>query len=117
MRKAIRCAVFVAVAMAAACSSGPPPPDDAGYESELAAARAEKDRSFREDAATPVPKDKRDALLPLKYFPVDLAYRVPAALKLRDERPVFEMPTSTGTLRRYQLVGTIEFTLNAQPMS
>jgi len=103
--------------MAAGCSSGPPPPDVAGYEGDLAAARAEKDRAFRDDPGTPVPQDKRDTLLPLKYFPIDRSYSVPAALKLRSERPVFEMPTSTGTLRRYQLVGTIEFTLNGQPMS
>jgi uncharacterized protein (DUF1684 family) len=42
---------------------------------------------------------------------------VPAALKLADERPVFEMPTSTGTLRRYQHVGSLEFMFRGQPMS
>lgn len=111
-----RALVVVAVVTTAACSSGPPAPDDSSYASGIAAARAEKDRFFREDPDTPVPAGKKDALLPLRYYPVDPAYSVPAALKLAEERPVFEMPTSTGTLRRYELVGSIEFTLQGQPM-
>jgi uncharacterized protein (DUF1684 family) len=109
--------VMLAVATAVACSSGPPAPDDANYVSSLAAARAEKDRFFRDDAETPVPEDRKSALLPLPYYPIDPAYSVPAALRLSDERPVFEMPTSTGTLRKYQLVGSIEFTFQGQPMT
>ena len=100
-----------------ACSSGPPAPDDAGYVSELMAARAEKDRFFREDPETPVPDDKKKTILPLPYFPVDVGYTVPAALRLADKRPVFEMPTSTGTLRKYQQVGAIEFVFQGQPMT
>jgi uncharacterized protein (DUF1684 family) len=107
----------VAAATIAACSSGPPPPDDAGYLTGLESARAVKDQSFRDGRDTPVPPAKRDVLLPLPYYPIDPAYVVPASLRLAEERPVFEMPTSTGTLRRYQLVGSIEFTLNGQPMS
>ena len=42
---------------------------------------------------------------------------MPAALRLADDRPVFEMPTSTGTLRKYQLVGAVEFVFQGQPMS
>jgi uncharacterized protein (DUF1684 family) len=112
-----RLLVMLAVAIAAACSSGPPAPDDSGYTSRLADARAEKDRFFREDPETPVPDEKKDALLPLQYYPINPAYSVPAALRLSNERPVFEMPTSTGTLRKYQLVGRIEFTLQGQEMS
>jgi uncharacterized protein (DUF1684 family) len=100
-----------------ACSSGPAAPDDAGYVSEVMAARAEKDRSFREDRDTPVPEDKKQTLLPLPYYPVDTSYSVPAALRLAEKRPVFEMPTSTGTLRKYQLVGEIEFVFQEQPMT
>ena len=101
----------------AACSSGPAAPDDAAYASELTAARAEKDRFFREDPETPVPEDKKKTLLPLPYFPVDMSYTVPAALRLAEKRPVFEMPTSTGTLRKYQQVGAIEFVFQGQPMT
>jgi uncharacterized protein len=107
----------LAIGASAACSSGPPAPDDAGYVSELMEARAEKDRFFREDPETPVPDDKKKTLLPLPYFPVDMSYTVPAALRLAETRPVFEMPTSTGTLRKYQQVGAIEFVLQGQPMT
>lgn len=61
--------------------------------------------------------DKRDRLVPLRYFPVDPGFSVPAQLKLNEERPVFEMPTSTGTLRKMQLVGVLEFTVHGQPQS
>ena len=112
--------LLVPLALAATlsgCSSGPSAPDDAGYVSELVAARAEKDRFFREDPETPVPDDKKKTLLPLPYYPVDMSYTVPAALRLAEKRPVFEMPTSTGTLRKYQQVGAIEFVLQGQPMT
>ncbi len=56
-------------------------------------------------------------LLPLPYYPPDSSFSVPAALQLTEERPVVEMPTSTGTIRRNQLVGTLEFTLQGKPMS
>lgn len=109
-----------------ACSSGPSAPDDSEYLEQLAAARANKDRLFREtpdcnatssDECSPVPPDKRAALLPLRYFPIDTNYSVPAVLRLADERPVFEMPTSTGALRRMQLVGVLEFTLHGETRS
>jgi uncharacterized protein len=100
-----------------ACSSGPSAPDDADYADRLAAARIAKDQQFREASDSPVPKEKRDTLLPLPYFPVDPAYTAPAALKLSDDRPVFEMPTSTGALRKMQLVGTLEFTFEGERRS
>ena len=109
--------VAVTAVVFAACSSGPSAPDDSTYVNELASARTFKDQHFRESPESPLPKDKRDALLPLRYFPVDQNYAVPASLKLRDERPVFEMPTSTGALRKMQLVGTLEFTLQGEQRS
>lgn len=102
------------LATMAACSSGPSAPDDSAYISELNSARLEKDRQFQEAGDSPIPSDQRKALLPLRYFPVDPNYAVPASLKLSDERPVFEMPTSTGTQRKMQLVGQLEFTLLGQ---
>ena len=100
--------VALALVWLSACSSGPSAPNDADYADRLAAARTAKDQQFREASDSPVPKEKRDALLPLPYFPVDPAFTVPAALKLSDDRPVFEMPTSTGALRKMQLVFTFE---------
>jgi uncharacterized protein (DUF1684 family) len=106
----------LAVVMFAACSSGPSAPDESAYLQEVADHRAAIDRAFREQE-DPIPADKRDKLLPIPYYDVDPTYAVPAALKLADERPVFEMPTSTGKRRRMQRVGVLEFTLQGQPMT
>ena len=109
--------VAVAIASLTACSSGPSAPDDSEYVKQLEAARTYKDKDFRESPESPVPPDKRDALLPLRYFPIDQNYSVPAVLRRSDERPVFEMPTSTGALRKMQLVGVLEFTLQGEVRS
>ena len=106
----------LAVVTFAACSSGPSAPDESAYLQEVADHRAAIDRAFREQE-DPIPADKRDKLLPIPYYDVDPTYAVPAALKLADERPVFEMPTSTGKRRRMQRVGVLEFTLQGQPMT
>jgi uncharacterized protein (DUF1684 family) len=113
MRFAVLALTLVSLA---ACSSGPSAPDDSDYLEQLAKARAFKDQHFQ-TAESPVPPDKRGALLPLRYFPIDPSYSVPAKLRLAEERPVFEMPTSTGVLRKMQLVGVLEFTLQGESRS
>jgi uncharacterized protein len=116
MRAPLLAAVAAAL-VAGACNSGPAAPvDPQAYTKQITEARAVKDKSFREDPE-PIPADKRDALLPLRYFPPDPAYTAPAELKLANERPVFEMPTSTGKLRRMERVGVLEFSLRGQAMS
>lgn len=72
---------------------------------------------MREDADSPIPRERRPLLLPLRYFPPDPSFSVPAVLRPSDERPIVEMPTSTGTLRREQLVGVLEFTLQGRTMT
>jgi uncharacterized protein len=101
-----------------ACTSGPPAPDEdpGSYIKEVQDARAEKDRVYGSDPQT-IPADKRAIFLPLKYYPVDPALKVPAALTLSKDRPVFDMPTSTGTNRKMQRVGVLEFTLQGTQMS
>jgi len=111
--------VLVALSLAwlVACSSGPSAPDDSEYVEQLISARAFKDQYFSEAPDSPVPVDKREALLPLRYFPIEPSYSVPAVLRLSDDRPTFEMPTSSGALRKMQLVGVLEFTLQGQSRS
>jgi uncharacterized protein len=108
---------LLVVALLASCTSGPGAPDDSGYVTLLEQARAEKDRALAEDPDTPVPAEKRAKVLPLKYYAVDPLFSVPAALRLSDDRPVFDMPTSTGTLRKMQRVGVLAFTLQGRPMT
>ena len=102
--------------MATACSSGPSAPDESTYLQGIAAWRAARDQQFRRDK-DPIPANKRDVLLPIPYYPPDSNYSVAAALRLGQERPVVPMPTSTGTIRRYQRVGVLEFTFEGQSLS
>jgi uncharacterized protein (DUF1684 family) len=109
--------VALGLSMLAACSSGPSAPDASQYVEQLAAARALKDETFRVASDSPIPQAKRSTILPLPYFPIDESYSVPAVLKLAAEQPVFEMPTSSGALRKMQLVGTLQFTLQGETRS
>jgi uncharacterized protein (DUF1684 family) len=90
--------------------------DTQAYLKTILEGRAVKDKAFREEPE-PIPPQKRDTLLPLRYYPPDPSYSAPAELKLANQRPVFEMPTSTGTLRRMERVGVLEFSLKGQPLS
>jgi uncharacterized protein (DUF1684 family) len=118
--------VLVAVAAAGGCTPSPGPADEVASLEKVQQWRAERDRTWSEAAecssrdegpCSPVPVERRAELLPLKYFPADPSYEVPAELRLSDTRPVVELPTSTGTLRRMQVVGTLEFTLQGQKLS
>src|SRR5215510_4102878 len=110
-------AAVAALVVSVACTSGPSAPvDTQAYVKQITEARAFKDKTFREDPE-PIPRDKVDVFLPLRYYPPDPSYATPAELKLANERPVFDMPTSTGTLRKMERVGVLEFLLQGQPMS
>ena len=108
--------LLVAVIGAIGCTSSPGAPDEDAYLQKVAGWRAERDKTWSE-STDPIPAERRAELLPLRYFPPDLSYEVPAELKLSDNRPVVELPTSTGELRRMQIVGTLEFTLKGQKLS
>ena len=109
-----------------ACSSGPGAPDSSADVNDVAVWRQAKERLFNEaecgntsstEDCSPVPKDRRPKFLPLRYYDIDSTYHVPAQLRVSDDRPVFEMPTSTGTLRKMERVGILEFQLNGQALS
>jgi uncharacterized protein (DUF1684 family) len=116
VRRILSSLLVVVALTAAACSSGPSG-DDGDFVKKLEAYRADKDRMMRDDPSSPIPADKKNVLLPLRYYPPDPSFSTAASLKLADQRPVFEMPTSTGAIRRMQRVGVLEFTLKGQPMS
>ena len=101
------------------CNAGNPPPAESqgDYVSQIEIARDAKDDAFRDLPNEPVPPAKVKDFLPLKYFPPDPEYVVPAALNPSKERIVVEMPTSQGKIRKHQRVGVLEFTLKGQPMT
>ena len=111
--------IYVAATVAAGCNAGNPPPEetDADYVTRIQLARTELDEQFRKQPNQPVPPGKMNEFLPLKYFPPDPDYVVPASLIPATERIVVEMPTSTGKIRKQQRVGVLEFTLKGQPLT
>ncbi|HEX7086132.1 MAG TPA: DUF1684 domain-containing protein [Vicinamibacterales bacterium] len=110
-----RSAVLLLTAALAACAPSPVE-DEAAFVRETEAFRAAKDEAFRQPGS-PVPPDRQDVFLPLAYYPPSLEYQVPASLRIAEEQPVTQMPTSTGQMRTMRMVGTLEFTLNGQPLS
>jgi uncharacterized protein (DUF1684 family) len=104
----------VAAVFLAGCS--PAPPDDEQHIlGEIASFREMKDKGFA-GPDSPVPPERRKALLPLSYFPVSLDYRVPAVLHTSTDHQTIEMPTSAGQLRRMVRVGRLEFTLRGEQL-
>lgn len=101
------------------CNAGAPPPaeNDGDYVNQVQVARAATDEAFRNQPNQPVPPNKMAEFLPLKYFPADPDYVVPASLNPAKERVVVEMPTSTGKIRKQHRVGVLEFTLKGQPLT
>jgi uncharacterized protein (DUF1684 family) len=100
--------------MCGACRP-PNPLDETDYVSRITAMRAAKDREF-ERSAEPVPENRKAELLPLRYYPIDPAYAVPAALKPSPHSPTVMMVTSTGTQEEMRRAGQLEFTLRGQPL-
>jgi len=110
--------VLLAAAALNGCNAGnPPPAEPKDYAGQIQAARAEKDAAFRSQPNEPVPPAKVNEFVPLKYFPPDPEYVVPAALNPSKERVVIDMLTSTGKVRKQQRVGVLEFTLKGQPLT
>lgn len=100
-------------ALTAACGSQPTEED---YPAKIAAIRAAKDESFKNDADSPVPADKKASLLPLAYFPIDEIYAVPATLEPAAERTRMQVPTSAGKMRNIERIGTLKFSIRGQPL-
>ncbi len=112
--------IVVAAGVAlAACNAGNPPPaeSEGDYVSQILAARAALDDMYRKQPNKPVPPAKMNEFLPLKYFPPDPDYVVPASLNVSKERIIVEMPTSQGKIRQHERVGLLEFTLKGQPLT
>jgi len=108
--------LFIAALVLSAACSPTQVDDDASFAKSLAEFRAAKEQAFREPDS-PVPPARRDELLPLAYFPGSPDYRVPAVLRVEQDRVTLEMPTSTGERRLMQRVGTLEFALKGQSLA
>lgn len=111
---AIAFALVTTTAWSSGC--GPPKPDEEGYLEQLVEYREAKDLVFHGPDSI-VPLDRQSWMVPLRYYELNLDYRVPAQLNVDEDQPIFEIPTSTGQLRSMQKVGTLKFMLAGQPLT
>jgi uncharacterized protein (DUF1684 family) len=107
--------LLLALVLAVPACGPDPAAEQRTYIAELEQFRTMKDQAM-DSAESPIPPERRKALLPLGYFPASLDYRVPAVLRPSDDRPTLEMPTSTGQLRTMMRIGRLEFTLRGQQL-
>ena len=91
-------------------------PAEEDYPAKIAAIRAAKDESFKNDPDSPVPADKKATLIPLAYFPIDESYAVPASLEPSADRSQIQVPTSIGKLRNLERVGALKFSVKGQAL-
>lgn len=105
-------AIFGLSLALAACSPRPDP-----SHVDVATWRATKDEFMRSSPESPVPPEQRTNFKPLVYYPIDLAYQVPASLTVIESNDILEMPTSTGLRRQMRRIGTLSFTLQGQPLA
>lgn len=111
---ASRAGLIVTAAVLIGCN--PPPPDEGGYPQRVADARAAKDAEFQR-TNDPVPENRKSVVLPLSYYPIDAAFKVPAVLKPNPTTPVVKMITSTGTQEDHRVLGTLAFTVKGQTLT
>lgn len=112
-----RLAVVCVIAAAVAACSSPPVDPDASFAAPLIEARAAKDTAFRNQPGRPVPPSKVDEFLPLRYYPPDRSWAVPASLKPAPVRTPLRIPTSTGLVRDMEVLGVLEFTIQGRKLS
>jgi uncharacterized protein (DUF1684 family) len=111
--KARLLSTVLAALVAAACGSQPEVED---YPAKIAAIRAAKDDSFKNDPDSPIPPDKKSSLLPLAYYPVDELYTAPATLEPSADRTRIQVPTSIGKIRDLEVIGTLKFSIKGQAL-
>lgn len=87
------------------------------YAEQVSADRAAKDQAFLSGSDSPIPAAARSRFVPLAYFPVDEAYRVPAQLVASPDEPAIEMPTSTGQRRPMRRAGRLQFSVKGQALT
>jgi uncharacterized protein len=112
VRRRAFCVVVLLWGMVAGCS------EPLDYAARIAAEREAKDEMFRQvgGPSSPIRPGEIDKFVPLSYFPIDESYAVPAQLEPASERVAITMPTSTGSMREVELVGTLKFNLKGQPL-
>ena len=83
---------------------------------ELQVFRDGRDEEFRDKKLSPLKDDDFAAFKGLNYYPVDKKFRVTATFTRTSSEKWFQMPTSSGTTKKYVKFGILEFELNQKPL-
>jgi len=83
----------------------------------LAAWREARERLFREHPQSPVAAEDRASFAGLRWFPPDVAYRVPAALTPGDGAPVEIDTGGEDGVVRYRRAGVLRFRLHDRDLA
>jgi len=81
---------------------------------EIIAHRTKQESEFRDPLKSPLEKKDRKKFKGLKYYPIDLTYRVNATFQKNETPVLFKMKTSTTRLPDYSKYGTVTFALNGE---
>jgi uncharacterized protein len=84
---------------------------------QLEAFRRQKDKFFHDNPDSPILPEEKGDFTGLKYYPIDLNYRVMARLVSEAHPGIFRVQTTTGGHKEYARVGRLEFELNGQHLS
>lgn len=95
----------------------PPPPDKSDIAGQIEYSRKEKDRILKFSPDSPIPKVEREAFAGLKYFPVDIKYRLDAKLEKYSTGEKIKMLTSTGSQDEYVRYGAVKFIIDSAEYS
>ncbi len=83
---------------------------------QLEAFRKQKDKFFHENPESPIQAEHRAHFKGLKYYPVDLKYRVIAKLIADSNPSIFRVQTTTDAFKEYTRVGRLEFEIDGKPL-
>lgn len=84
------------------------------YQKGIEKERQEKNKEFKESDSSPLSPKARKKFRALTYYPVNPTYRVQATMEVTPDTKFFEMPTSSGKIKRYRQYALLHFTLNGK---
>ncbi|MBI4853098.1 MAG: DUF1684 domain-containing protein [Acidobacteria bacterium] len=90
----------------------PPLPPNADIPTQIEYSRKQKDRILKLSPDSPIPKVEKGNFEGLKYFPVDLKYRIEAKLEKYSTNEKIKMLTSTGTQDEYIRYAAVKFIID-----
>lgn len=81
--------------------------------------RQRRDRFFKEDPHSPLPKNLRTTFRGLNYFPIDLKYAIPGTIEkiVPSQQTIYvNLPTNKGKEKKYIKSGKFRFSLDGRAL-